>query len=152
MRNANLIVIMSPLKLSGFEFYLTTLYIYIRQVNVVNGGIYSDALISVRRSVTTESTQRKGVGGGVEVRLEPSTSRMGGERANHYTTETYGPTPFQDLKCTPSNEHVEREKNLFIFIILKDNKTNVKNDTMNYVYIKDGKLITCAVNLYIFVP
>ena len=30
-----------------------------RQVNGLNGGIYSDALISVRRSVTTESTQRK---------------------------------------------------------------------------------------------
>ena len=57
---------------------------YIRQVNVVNGGIYSDALIlSVVLSPPSPLREKGG-----EVRVEPAPFRMGGQRVNHYATET----------------------------------------------------------------
>ena len=55
--------------------------IYIRQVNGVNyGEICCDALIpSVVLSPSSPLREKE------EVRLEPSTSHMGGQRVNHYT-------------------------------------------------------------------
>jgi len=61
---------------------------YIRQVNGLKWRIYCDALISVCLS-------------------PPATSRMGVQHVNHYAMEICYTTPFQGLKCTPSNERVE---------------------------------------------
>ena len=61
------------------------------------------AFPSIRPSVCEHRVQS----GKIEVRFEPATFRVGGQRDNHYAMETYCTMPFEGLKCMPSNERAE---------------------------------------------
>jgi len=72
------------------------------------------------------------------VRFEPATSRMGGQRDNHYATETYSTTPLQGLKC----------RNKITIFALKDNVHNkFKKYNARFSNISSGQAI-CMTLIY----